>query len=311
MKGKQFDLNETITEKFISAIESGTLPWRKPWVTASGNWMRPMNLISKKPYRGINTCLLAMSDYDSAYWLTFKQALEKKGNVKKGERGTHVVFYKTDDKKDAAGNIVYDAKGNALKSWLLRYYTVFNLAQCEGIENPDAGNESVPVRTVEPIADAERIAACNALPKATHGGDRAYYSPSLDCIRMPQRDSFDCAEAYYGTLFHEQVHATGHASRLKRKGIVEKGHSFGDHEYSKEELIAEIGASFVANEIGILDKAQFDNSAAYLAAWVKVLKGDSKLIVSASGHAQRAADLVLLESNPAGYAAWLDGREAR
>jgi antirestriction protein ArdC len=168
---------------------------------------------------------------------------------------------------------------------VLRYFTVFNVAQCEGIEAPEA-----PARDFAPIEAAERIVA--GLPEGhapiRHGLSGACYVPDLDEIRMPAREAFHSDAAYYGTLFHELTHSTGHESRLARRGVVERPR-FASHDYSEEELVAEMGSAFLGHVSGILPET-LPNSAAYLAGWLASLKGDARLVVRAAGAAQKAAD---------------------
>lgn len=175
----------------------------------------------------------------------------------------------------------------------IRYFTVFSTEQCEGIEVP-----AVPVRTFSPIEGAERIVA--GLPEGfariRHGVSGACYVPDLDEIHLPSRESFVSAEAYYQTFFHESVHASGREGRLARRGVVERAR-FASHDYSEEELVAEMGSAFLGNEAGILP-ATLENSAAYLRPWVRVLKGDSRLVIRAAGAAQKAADFLLNRTAP-------------
>jgi antirestriction protein ArdC len=168
-------------------------------------------------------------------------------------------------------------------------FHVFNADQCEGLEEL----KRAPSDPIDPITACDELVAAYVTtgPSVNHGGYRAYYSPARDSIGMPNRDDFESAEHYYSTLFHELTHSTGHASRLNRETLTE-GHAFGDAEYSREELIAELGAAMLCAIAGIDNAAVTNSSAAYLSHWVRVLKGDHKLIVSAAAHAQRAADMI-------------------
>jgi antirestriction protein ArdC len=171
---------------------------------------------------------------------------------------------------------------------MLRYYRVFNLDQVSGIEKPYIPN----MPGFEPIDEAEAIARkYQQQIEVTHGGSRAYYQPAADSIRMPERESFDGAAEYYSTLFHEFTHSTGHESRLNRPGIVDT-HFFGDEVYSKEELVAEMGAAMLCGIVGIENKT-IKNSAAYIQAWLTKLRDDKKLVVQAAAAAQKAADFIL------------------
>ena len=264
-------VEEIITEKFIEALENGVCPWRKPWNGSA----TPQNFITKKPYNGINFFLLSLMPYSSPYWMTYKQASAKGGKVKKGEKATLVTFwklFKTTDKKT----------GEAKQIPLLRYYNVFNLEQCEGIEAP--ASEEKPLDFC-PIEEAEKFASdyCEKEDlEVTFKENQAYYSPATDYVNMPRKESFKGEQGYYSTLFHELAHSTGHAKRLNR---LEKC-GFGSESYAKEELVAELSAAFACAELG-LDNT-FGNSAAYLQGWIKKLKGDSKLLISASSYAKKA-----------------------
>ncbi|WP_243375516.1 zincin-like metallopeptidase domain-containing protein [Geotalea sp. SG265] len=272
---------EVINNRIMELLEQGTVPWRKPWNAESN---MPKNLINKKHYRGINVFLLACMPYSSSYWMTFKQVQDKGGHVKKGEKSTPVIFWKWLDRNDAEDN---DATTGKIP--LLRYYSVFNLEQCEGITAPK------PLETVNEfgsIGKAEEIIAnMPLLPEIKYGGNRAYYSPALDYVQLPSQNSFDSAEEYYSTAFHELTHATGHAKRVGRKSILEPSY-FGSHEYSKEELVAEMGAAFLCGYCGIEQKT-IKNSAAYIQGWLKELKNDRTLLIHAAAQAQKSADYII------------------
>ena len=227
---------EVVTDKILEIIETtGELPWHRPWISRKCEGAA-RNLISDKPYRGFNALLLAAmqnaAGYPSPYWLTFKQAGEKKGNVRKGEKGTPIVYYNFAEVEDRE-------TGNEKTIPFLRYYTVFNIAQVDGIEAP-APLVAEP-KTFNPIEEAEVIIKAAPLPNVNFGGNKAYYSPSLDYIHMPTKEQFKSEPDYYQTLFHEAAHSTGHSARLARKCVTESSY-FGSHEYSKEELVAEICA---------------------------------------------------------------------
>lgn len=272
---------EVITNRIIDSLNDGVVPWRTPWKTSA-----PTNLISKKAYRGVNVFLLNASRYSSNYWLTYKQAAQKGGSVRKGEKATPVVFWKVYD--NATPKVLPSGKIAKGKAFILRYYSVFNVSQCDGIEAP-----STPDHTpFAPIDACERIVAMyeNA-PSITHGGAQACYSPQLDTVNIPAKEAFETPEAYYSTLFHELAHSTGHKSRLDREGITDPI-KFASHKYSFEELVAECTASFLCGEAGVLDTT-FDNSSAYIRHWVSKLQSEPKWIVQAGGKAAAAADLIL------------------
>lgn len=269
---------EIVTERIIKQLEAGTVPWVKPWV--GGN--RAMNLISKKAYRGINVFLLDSAKYCSPYWATFNQIRNLGGNVKRGEKASIVVFFKMLDKEK-------EGTPKARPVPFLRYYSVFNTDQAEGIKIPAGAvvsNPFTPIETCENI-----VTGMPDRPTIKSDEQRAFYAPILDYVNMPKRDTFRSPEEYYSTLFHELTHSTGHESRLNREGVRDCV-PFGSTNYSKEELVAEMGAAFLCAVAGIENKT-VDNSAAYLQTWIQRLKGDSKLIVQAATQAQKASDFIL------------------
>jgi|SRR5690242_14279935 len=269
---------ERITERIIELLHKGTVPWHQPWDILQTRW--PRNLVTQKPYRGINTFLLLSMGYASTNWLTFRQAVQLGGSVKKGEKSCPVVFWKRFQVTDGETEEVK-------KIPLLRLYHVFNVAQCEGLKN-------VPVADAAAftITDAAEIVANMPQPPVIkHGMNRACYSPGEDLVGMPERRQFRSEDAYYAVLFHELVHSTGHEKRLKRQGIVERN-GFGSDPYSREELVAELGSAFLCGQADIIDRT-INRSAAYIEGWLKRLKDDQTLIVSAAAQAQKAADFIL------------------
>lgn len=273
------DAYNVVTDRIIEALEKGIVPWHRPWKSVNGGG--PISLATGKPYRGMNVFILettaALNGYTSPYWTTFKQAKERGGAVRKGEKGTPVVLWKPIKASE-------EQRSEGKKDFMLmRYFTVFNVEQCDGIEVP----ELEPLPEHDPIESCETIAAGYTAVEVKHGGDRAYYSPVLDYVGMPIIGAFDTPEHYYGTLFHELAHSTGHESRLNRKF----GGSFGSEDYGQEELVAEMAAAFLCGDAGI--EVNVEHHAGYLASWLKVLNDDRKMIVQAAGQAQRAADLVL------------------
>jgi len=281
---------EIITEKIIERMEQGEIPWKQPWAPLTGP-NAPRNLITDKPYRGINIFILASERFSSPYWLTFRQAMEKGGNICKGEKGTAVVYWNwipIDDKET----------GEEKEIPLLRHYRVFNLEQTEGIEEPSSPDNID--NSFNPIEEAEDIIV--SMPKRPyihHGGDKAFYNPFKDYVKLPPKKAFQQEEDYYCTLFHEIGHATGHVSRLGRKGVMDAT-SFGSHEYSKEELVAEMTAAFLCSETGI-EQATIDNSAAYIQSWLKQLNNDKSMVIMAAGQAQKAVDFILNRGNVTEY----------
>ena len=285
---------QMISEQMIAKIEeaialqetgqNSIAPWHRPWFQAG----IPQNLVSKKAYRGMNVFLLAMLGYASPYFLTFNQARKLGGSVKKGEKSYIVTFWKwVEMDKDQDGKKLDTKK----KIPFLRYYRVFNVEQCEGLEGKIP---EIPTRVFNPIEEGDAIIKNmpNA-PKIEHGESRAFYRPSTDMVNMPKHELFEGDEEYYSVIFHELSHSTGHTSRLNRKEVMDHN-SFGNHSYSREELVAEMAAVFLCNMIGC--KTTFDNSLAYLKNWLTALKDDTKMLVVAAGRAQKAADYILNEN---------------
>ena len=272
---------EIVTEAIIKQLECGVAPWRNPWRTEM-----PANLVSRKEYRGINMFLLASLGYGSRYWVTYRQARTLGGSVRRGEHGSKVVFWKIDkyQKENKETGETEDRN-----SMLLRYYAVFNLEQCEGIKSPE------PVRVLAPLEHCDNIVRSMPNPPGFERDSRAFYRPSTDTVGMPAKSAFDSAEEYYSTFFHELTHSTGHPSRVGRERIMEHN-PFGGEDYSKEELLAEMGAAMLCGVAGI-ESRTLDNSASYLQSWINRLRSDSRLIVSAASQAQKAADYILGEAS--------------
>lgn len=276
---------EVITSRIIKQLEAGVAPWRKPWKALGKNGL-PRNLVTGHEYRGVNVWMLLSAGFASPYWLTFRQVRELEGHVKEGEKGVPVVFWKFGKREMQDGDQLVEKP-----SVLCRYYTVFNVEQCEGLR----------VRPSEPIEDesqSEPIEICERVvtgwqqkPTIRHGGDCASYNKVLDLVQMPERSCFNCAEEYYSTLFHEAIHSTGHPTRLNRSTLTDF-ERWGDETYSKEELVAELGAAFLSGYCGIENRT-ISNSAAYLANWLGILKNDSRLVLIAASQAQRATDHIL------------------
>jgi antirestriction protein ArdC len=236
--------------------------------------------------------LLSSLCFESPYFLTFKQAKELGGFVKSGEKACPVIFWKWLEKQDPGGDS-FDENGNRISRIpMLRYYSVFNVAQTEGIPSDKipptvtSNNPFNPVEAAQSIVDG-----MPHKPLILNSEARAYYRPSTDLVNVPRPNLFHLPEEYYSTLFHELTHSTGHESRLNRKGIVELN-SFGSHEYSKEELVAEMGAAYLSAQSGIVEST-IQNSAAYISGWLKRLRNDNKFVVQAAAQAQKAADFIL------------------
>ena len=265
---------EIITDRIMEQLEKGDVPWHKPWI---GGY--PKNLVSKKEYRGINVFILASTHYASEYWVSYKQAQELGGNVKKGEKGWPVIFWKWLKVKENDTEIEKQVP-------MLRYYTVFNVMQCEGLKLP-----TKEIKENNPIEECQKIISEFTDCPTVHDENRAVYYKETDTIGMPLLNLFDGSEEYYSTLFHEVTHSTGHPKRLDREGIRDMV-SFGSTNYSKEELVAEMGAAFLCGLTGIENKT-IDNSAAYVKSWLKKLHDDKKFVIIAAAQAQKAVDYIL------------------
>ena len=278
---------EVINNRIIELLERGTIPWRKPWATSQG---MPRNLASMKEYRGINVFLLACQQYSSPYWLTYKQAEERGGHIRKGEKSTMVVFWKLLDRSySAADENNTEDSGVSGRVPLLRYYNVFNLEQCENIDSPASETPTYQFTQIE--RSEQIIKNMTNRPEISYGGNRASYTPVSDKIRMPYEDRFEKSEEFYSVLFHELGHSTGHQFRLGRKEVIER-HEFGSEEYSAEELCAEFCSSFLCGVAGISNQT-IELAASYIDGWLNVLKKDKKMLVVAAARAQAAADYIL------------------
>jgi antirestriction protein ArdC len=263
-----------VTERIIAQLQAGVVPWHRPWVCDGA-----INYVSRKPYRGINTLLLSAG----GEYLTFKQIQDLGGRIKRGSHAHMVVYFKILPQREAS-----EDRDEQRAIPLLRYYNVFALADTEGIPSKLAA----PVAH-EPIAEAEAIIAgyVDGPKIVQRRQDRAYYSPTLDTVSVPTMAQFPQVEAYYNVVNHELCHSTGYSSRLDRFDGKDST-IFASESYSREELIAEIGAAMLASQCGI-DASTMEQSAAYISSWIERLQGDVSLIVSAAGKAQRAVDRIL------------------
>ena len=292
------DVYSIITNRIIEKLEQGMVPWHKPWRSIGA----PRNLASKKLYRGINVWLLTVQGYTSPYWATMRQINALGGSVRKGEKATPVVFWRiyVDGVEVKAGEPepeAQEAEGQGRRRFVLRYFSVFNTEQCD---LPASVTEKLTLpeqRELDPIEAGEKIlAGMPNPPEIVHAGDKAFYSPLTDRVTLPPRSLFESAEEYWATLWHEAGgHATGHPKRLNRDSIKEAA-PFGSAVYSAEEILAEMAAAYMCGITGIENRT-IDNSAAYIASWVKRLRAERKLIVHAAAQAQRACDYVLNRSS--------------
>lgn len=277
---------EMVTDRIIEQLENGVIPWQKPW---TGIRSGAYNRISKKSYSLLNQMLLK---HDEEY-ATFKQWQDLGGHVRKGEKSEIVVFWKIQPIEEVKEDGTKEVKHIPL----LRYFNVFHISQVDGVEPlPKDG-----LKDIEPIEKAENILhdywSREDITVEHMASDSAYYSPSRDLIHLPLFEQFKNANEYYSTAFHESVHSTMKESRCNRAEEREgKLVAFGSNEYSKEELVAEIGSANLMNIIGIESQKSFRNIAAYIQNWLSVLKNDVKFIVSASSKAEKAVKYILKQA---------------
>ena len=284
MKKENFDIYQTVTNRIIEQLEKGVIPWRKPWTGAGPAY----NRVSGKYYSLTNQILLP----ERGEWATFKQWTEAGGHVKKGEKSSMCIFWKLyEKKKKDAGE---DEKPEYLP--VLRYYNVFHISQVEGVEAKKEDGQPHRIEGIELLHDkgADAIIADylhrGGLEMKEKLCDRAFYDPNTDTVTVPEKAQFENQNEWYSTAFHELTHSTGHPDRLNR---LEKGAKFGSPAYSKEELTAEIGAAALMNFCGLEQVETFNNTAAYIDSWLKVLRQDKKAIVSAASRAEKAMKFIL------------------
>ena len=275
------DIAKWVTDSIIQQLEKGVVPWKKKWSTDC-----PKN-IKGTEYKGVNRLILSMLGFESPYFLTFQQTNELGGHVKAGEHPVKVVFWKI------LNGIKEDPETSEITSKtfpFMRYYNVYNLTQ---VELPDdVLKKYTNINNVNnPIEEAERIISeYKDKPEIKFGGNQAYYLPAKDIIQCPDKNSFESSDYFYSTLFHEAVHSTGSKNRLDRIGVSGKV-NFATETYSKEELIAELGSAFLCAKTGITSTV--GDSASYINSWLKVLKDDRKMIISASSMAEKAMEYII------------------
>ncbi|HCW49973.1 MAG TPA: antirestriction protein [Brevundimonas sp.] len=280
------DVYERVTAQIVTALEQGVRPWFQPWNAehAAGRITRPLRA-NGQAYRGINVLMLwgaaCERGYNAPIWMTYKQAQELGGNVRKGEKGNLVVYANTITKTETDEN----GKESERDIPFMKGYTVFNVEQVEGLPAHFYALAERPADTVQRIDHAEAFFA-STRADIRHGGSRAFYSPAQDIVQMPPFEAFREAEAYYATLAHEMTHWTKGAIRLERDFGRKR---WGDEGYAMEELVAELGAAFLCADLAISPEPR-EEHAAYIGNWLKVLKEDKRAIFSAAAHAQRAAD---------------------
>ena len=284
------DLFQIITDRIVAELEQGIIPWQKPRSGVQG----AISHTTGMRYSLLNQMLLGCR---SGEFVTFKEAQREGGYIKKGEKASMIVFWKFLDaaKRDDEGNVVHGTDGKPVMESVpfLRYYNVFHIDQCEGIQ-PRFEEDPTPGEylTLDDAADqiVKDYIQRSGVKLTIQHSDRAFYSPSSDSVTVPELAQYTSVSEYYSTFFHELTHSTGHASRLNR---LSKEASFGSELYSKEELIAELGAAFLVNHVGLETDGSFRNSAGYIQSWLKELKDDKRLIVSAAGKADKAVAMIL------------------
>lgn len=282
LKSERRTAYDIVTDRIIQALQSGVVPWRKPW---RGHDQLPCNAVSKRPYHGINLLLLSLTPYADHRWLTLRQANELGGAVRKGEHASMAVFWKRLDLEKEDDKY----RKQKVSIPLLRYYPVFNAEQCVGLDLPVLDDWHTELKARIESAE-EVIRQMPSPPKIVEGGSLAAYFPPQDLVRVPNIQDFESPEAYYSTLFHELGHSTGHETRLNRPGVTGQI-VFGSCDYSREELIAELTSAFVCAEVGI-DNSNLENAASYIHGWLYALSGDPRAVIAASGQAQRAANYI-------------------
>ena len=294
------DVYLDVTNKIVSALSQGVIPWIKPWTTTGSKAESPfpINAITRRPYTGINIPLLwaeaRLRGFTQDRWLTFNQALKAGGHVRKGEQSTLAVLYKPMSKEahDEDGQVVRDEQGNIemVQFALLRTHCLFNIEQTEGVpgEEPDPAEHTEPPAFID-HAPAEQLLLASGAQIEHCYGDSAFYQPLRDRIQLPTKAQFEDVGSYYATALHELTHWSGHRSRLNRDGIT-GGHAFGSAAYAFEELVAEMGAAFLCALTATKGELRHEE---YLASWLKILKEDKRAIFRASGQAREASEFLL------------------
>ncbi|MFT4117901.1 ArdC family protein [Bradyrhizobium sp.] len=290
------DVYERVTNKIVEELTNGVRPWMKPWdaAHASQRITRPRRA-NGMPYRGINVLMLWSEAIERGYtapiWMTFKQALELNGHVRKGEQGSLVVYASKLTRTEGDEETGEDATREIP---FMKGYTVFNVEQIDGLPAQYYPAVTPAVESLSRIAHADNF-ICATKADIRHGGGSAFYQMSGDFVQMPPLEFFRDDFGYYGTLIHELTHWTRHKTRLDRDFGRKR---FGDEGYAMEELVAELGAAFLCADLG-LTPDHCDDHAAYIASWLAVLKNDKRAIFAAAAHAQRAADLLHSLQSPA------------
>lgn len=284
------NIYEIVTDKIVKQLDKGIVPWNKPWTCSTG----AVSHYNGRPYSLLNQIMLmdeddSITDLKGREYITFTQIKAEGGSIRKGEKSKMVVFWKMYDKETNE----LDANGNKVVKRVatLRYYNVWEVGQCEGIKRKYEAVE----RHHDPIAEAEAIVSGyfgrETCTLEVVESDRAFYSPILDLVHVPQPSQYEDIAEYYSTLFHEMTHSTWHKSRCDREltGMA----AFGGKEYSREELVAEMGAAFLMNTSGIDSKKAFRNSVGYIQGWSRKLRDEPRMFVTAAGKAEKAVEYII------------------
>ncbi len=305
------DIYQQVTDRMVAALEEGTVPWRKPWRTATG---LPRSMSTGRRYQGVNAMLLGLTTWDrgytSSWWGTRKQINAQGGMIRRGQNrtngkgATYICVWSerpaAEDELEADSDQEWGEESSRRTRLFAAMHPVFNADQCEGLP---AGFYPEPGAPVEVLAEPEAmLAAYDAAPGSApvfyDMRGEAYYDPAADQIHIPPRDQHTSAARYYSTGFHERVHSTGHQSRLDRD-TVGHGHRFGTPGYGREELTAEMGAAFLCAATGVENDDTAGQSAAYLASWLETIRADKKSVVQAASRGQAAAELIFAPSRQA------------
>jgi antirestriction protein ArdC len=281
---------DVIVDQIITQMEKGTVPWKKCWKNAPRN-------ISNHDYRGINRLILGMLPYSSPYYLTYLQAKNLGGSIRKGEHGCPIVFWKCLKYSNISTGDDGEIEVSEKHIPFMKYYRVFNIEQCENI---DLSKFSIKQDNSNIVTAEELIANWSDCPTIHHRGSQPCYVPLKDYIEIPDIKYFNTSDDYYRTLYHEAIHSTGHHSRCNRKEVTGLAH-FGGSDYSLEELVAEIGSCFLASHTNI--NPDIKNSSAYVANWLSALKNDKKMIITAAGRAEKAFNYILKSNEQKGNTA--------
>ena len=295
----QDDYHTAFASKIKEQIEQGVAPWQKPW--KPGEQRLPKNIQTDKPYRGGNSVYLGVTQTAKGYsdnrWATYKQIKDMGGQVRKGEKATHVLFYKFDDETQKAQDqpdrptTEGKAEREHTRPPMVRCYAVFNVAQADGLQLERKGDDREPEPEWKAHQTAERVIQESGIHVAHVRGDRAFYNLRSDTVTLPEREQFATANGYYQTALHELGHATGHPERMDRDTLTQGAGHFGSVEYAREELRAEMSAMMTGERVGVGHDGS--RGAAYVQGWLKALEQDPKEIYKAAADAQKISDYLM------------------